>query len=122
MKKLVYALTMVAAIACMATSCDKDNNDPKDTTKTDSIPVDSTVTPTEAIEFAEGYVLFYGTQYSETNNHVLVLYTDMTTDDEGYFNSKGYALQLDLYTTDEELVAGKYTLSNDETYPAGTFS
>lgn len=122
MKKLVYALTMVAAIACMATSCEKENNEPKDTTKTDSIPVDSTVTPTEAIEFAEGYVSFYGTQYSETNNHLLVLYTDMTTDDEGYFNSKGSALQLDLYTTDEELVAGKYTLSNDETYPAGTFS
>ncbi len=124
MKKLVYTLTMVVAIACMATSCDKDkdNNDPKDTTKNDSIPVDSTVTPAEAIEFAEGYVSFYGTQYSETNNHMLVLYTDMTMDDDGYFNSKGYALQLDLYTTDEELVAGKYTLSDDEAYPAGTFS
>ena len=56
MKKLVYALTMVAAIACMATSCEKENNEPKDTTKTYSIPVDSTVTPTEAIEFLSNNV------------------------------------------------------------------
>lgn len=119
MKKLVYALTMVAAIACMATSCDKDKNEPNDTTKNDSIPV---VTPVDTIEFVGGYISFYGTDYSETNNHLLVLYTDMDSDDDGYFASEGYALQLDLYTTDEELVAGKYTLSTDETYPAGTFS
>ncbi len=123
MKKLIYTLAMVAAVAGL-TSCDKDKNDePKNDESKETTPVDTVIPiPVDTIEFVGGYIDFYGTQYSETNNHYLLLYTDMTTDDDGYFNSKGNAVQLDLYTTDEELAAGKYTLSDDETYPAGTFS
>lgn len=115
-KKLVYALTMVAAVACIATSCKKD----KDTEPTQ--PDDSPVVPVVAdtASFFGGYIEFYGTDYSEANNYSLVLYTDMTTDDDGYFNSKGSAVQIDLYTEDTVLTAGKYTLSAG-TYEAGTF-
>lgn len=108
MKKLVYALSLVAAVAVLATSCKKDE----------------TVTPEEkpatGVVFVDGYASFYGTDYSEANNYSLVLYTDMTTDDDGYFNSKGSAVQIDLYTEDTVLTAGKYTLSAG-TYEAGTF-
>ena len=107
MKKIMYALTLVAAVA-LATSCEKEKEPGNEN------PVDN------AIQFVDGYISFYGTDYSETNNFNIVLYTDMTTDEEGYFNSKGQAVQLDLYTTDTVLVSGKYTLST-ETYEAGTF-
>ena len=107
MKKFMYALTLVAAVA-LATSCEKEKEPGNEN------PVDN------AIQFVDGYISFYGTDYSETNNFNIVLYTDMTTDEEGYFNSKGQAVQLDLYTTDTVLVSGKYTLST-ETYEAGTF-
>ena len=103
----MYALTLVAAVA-LATSCEKEKEPGNEN------PVDN------AIQFVDGYISFYGTDYSETNNFNIVLYTDMTTDEEGYFNSKGQAVQLDLYTTDTVLVSGKYTLST-ETYEAGTF-
>ncbi len=112
MKKLFYCLAAVALVAGLA-SCDKKENE---------------ATTTE-VEFVEGYATFNGTDYSEANNFELVLYTDMTTDSEGYFNSKGSAVQIDLYTNGGEtedgeikLVAGTYTLSADEDYPAGTFS
>lgn len=107
MKKFMYALTLVAAVA-LATSCEKEKEPGNEN------PVDN------AIQFVDGYISFYGTDYSETNNFNIVLYTDMTTDEDGYFNSKGQAVQLDLYTTDTVLVSGKYTLST-ETYEAGTF-
>ena len=107
MKKIMYALTLVAAVA-LATSCEKEKEPGNEN------PVDN------AIQFVDGYISFYGTDYSETNNFNIVLYTDMTTDEDGYFNSKGQAVQLDLYTTDTVLVSGKYTLST-ETYEAGTF-
>lgn len=103
----MYALTLVAAVA-LATSCEKEKEPGNEN------PVDN------AIQFVDGYISFYGTDYSETNNFNIVLYTDMTTDEDGYFNSKGQAVQLDLYTTDTVLVSGKYTLST-ETYEAGTF-
>lgn len=118
MKKIMYALTLVAAVA-LATSCEKEevpgNEKPIEEPK-DSIPEE----PKDMIHFVDGYISFYGTDYSETNNFNIVLYTDMTTDEDGYFNSKGQAVQLDLYTTDTVLVSGKYTLST-ETYEAGTF-
>ena len=107
MKKFMYALTLVAAVA-LATSCEKEKEPGNEN------PVDN------AIQFVDGYISFYGTDYSETNNFNITLYTDMTTDEDGYFNSKGQAVQLDLYTTDTVLVSGKYTLST-ETYEAGTF-
>ena len=75
MKKFMYALTLVAAVA-LATSCEKEKEPGNEN------PVDN------AIQFVDGYISFYGTDYSETNNFNIVLYTDMTTDEEGYFNSK----------------------------------
>lgn len=108
MKKLVYALSLVAAVAVLATSCKKDE----------------TVTPEEkpatGVVFVDGYASFYGTDYTETNNFSVVLYTDMTYDEEGYFTSKGSAVQLDIFTPDTVLAAGTYTYSRD-TYEAGTF-
>ncbi len=121
MKKLFYCLAAVALVAGLA-SCDK-----KDKEKNEGVT--PTTTDTTEVEFIEGYATFYGTDYSEANKFELVLYTDMTTDSEGYFNSKGSAVQIDLYTNGGEtedgeikLVAGTYTLSADEDYPAGTFS
>ena len=122
MKKLFYCLTAVALVAGLA-SCDK-----KDKEETDG--VNPTTPTTTDVEFAGGYVEFYGTDYgTEANNFSLALYTDMTADEDGYFNSKGSDVQIDLYAEggeDEDgnitLVAGTYTLSDDEDYPAGTFS
>ena len=60
----MYALTLVAAVA-LATSCEKEKEPGNEN------PVDN------AIQFVDGYISFYGTDYSETNNFNIVLYTDM---------------------------------------------
>lgn len=111
MKKLVYALSLVAAVAVLATSCKKDET---------VTPEEKPATPATGVVFVEGYADFYGTDYTETNNFSVILYTDMTYDEDGYFTSKGSAVQLDIFTPDTVLAAGTYTYSRD-TYEAGTF-
>ncbi len=114
MKKVFYFMALVA-MATLTFSCDKDPEvkpDEGGETNDTIIPEDN------GIEFVEGYVDYYGTLYSETYNFNVVLYTEMTTDEEGYFNSKGNAVQLDLYTTDSTSFAGTYTIANN--YNAGS--